>query len=58
MNDFESALSKLDKNGLLILMVTLGQRAIELLQEDKPKKDKPSLVLPNQELICPPAMRK
>ena len=47
--DLQVLVNNLDQRGLLVLQVMLGQRAIQLLEVEKPKSGpllKPTLLLP------------
>lgn len=45
----ESLIQGLDNRGMLVLLVLLGQHAMELLTKDKEKEVTKGLVLPNAE---------
>jgi len=47
----ESLINGLDQRGMLVLMVLLGEHAMQLLQKDKIKEVTKNLVLPNAEDI-------
>lgn len=53
----EDLIEGLDKRGILVLQILIGQQAMKLLSEDKPKEVKKtsSLLLPNAQDIRTPS---
>jgi hypothetical protein len=49
--DIQVLVDNLDKRGLLVLMVLLGQRAIDILEKEDEAKKTPAILKPNRLIV-------